>query len=108
MFASCGITEHIRAVMAIDNLPNIEFIGREDYKNGKPAPDCYLLALKKMNLKAEEVVVFDDSVTGIEAGISAGCRIIAINSKDVGVDDLNIFMKIKNYKDLDLNKFLNL
>ena len=108
MIASGGRREHIRMIMAVENLPQIDIIGREDYDNVKPAPDCYKLALKKMNLKADEVVVFDDSVTGLEAGISAGCMVIAINSFDDGIDNLDVYKKVKNYNELDFDEILRL
>ena len=53
---------------------------------GKPAPDIYLLALETINsnlrkkgrkeIKAEECLVFEDSVPGVEAGRRAGMRVI--------------------------------
>ena len=52
---------------------------------GKPAPDIFLLALKTINdsleswepqIAAEECLVFEDSVLGVEAGRRAGMRVI--------------------------------
>ncbi len=108
IIASGGRREHIQLIMAIDNLPKIEIIAREDYKNVKPEPDCYNLAIKKLGLSSKDVIIFDDSVTGLEAGIRAGARVIAINSSDIGVNELDILMNIKNYEELDLNKFLKI
>ncbi len=107
IIASGGRKEHIKMLMRIDNLPDIDVIGREDYKNGKPNPDCYVLALKKLKLKSKEVIIFDDSVSGIEAGIKTGCKVIATNSYGKDIDELNIFMKIKNYNELNFEDFLN-
>lgn len=50
----------------------------EDFNQGKPAPDCYLQALEKFNLKKEECVVFEDSFNGIKAGLNAGIRVIGV------------------------------
>lgn len=45
---------------------------------GKPAPDIYLIAAKRLGLKAEECVVCEDSLNGIRAAEAAGAgRIIA-------------------------------
>ena len=50
----------------------------------KPAPDIFLLALKRLNaqmgqdereVKPEECLVFEDSVAGVEAGRRAGTRV---------------------------------
>jgi pseudouridine-5'-monophosphatase len=51
-------------------------------KAGKPSPDIYLLALdainenKKYKIKAEQCLVLEDSVVGVEAGRRAGMRVI--------------------------------
>lgn len=107
IIASGGRRDHVKMIMAIEKLPRIEVLGREDYDNVKPEPDCYLLALKKMNLKSDEVIVFDDSVSGMQASITAGCRTIGINSSDVGVNELDLFMNIHDYNELDFDLFLN-
>lgn len=52
---------------------------------GKPLPDIYLLALQTINdslpegekpITPEECLVFEDSVTGVEAGRRAGMRVV--------------------------------
>ena len=53
---------------------------------GKPAPDIYLLALKTINervkehdkreILAEECLVFEDSVPGVESGLRAGMQVV--------------------------------
>ena len=45
---------------------------------GKPAPDIYLLAAKKLNVSPEECLVFEDIPMGIMAGNSAGMTTAAI------------------------------
>ncbi|KXI28092.1 HAD family hydrolase [Paraglaciecola hydrolytica] len=47
--------------------------------NGKPAPDLFLHAAKSMGVAAEKCLVFEDSLSGIQAAKSAGmtvCRYI--------------------------------
>ena len=51
--------------------------GRE-VANSKPAPDVFLLAAEKLGLPPEECYVFEDSLSGIEAGYRAGCRAVMI------------------------------
>jgi beta-phosphoglucomutase-like phosphatase (HAD superfamily) len=50
----------------------------DDIANPKPAPDCYLLACKKLHLSPERVLVFEDSNIGIKASLAAGCQTVAI------------------------------
>ena len=51
--------------------------GRE-CANGKPAPDVFLLAAEKLGVPPEECYVFEDSLSGVEAGFRAGCRAVMI------------------------------
>ncbi len=45
---------------------------------GKPAPDIYLLAAKKLNVSPAECLVFEDIPMGIMAGNSAGMTTVAV------------------------------
>lgn len=53
-------------------------IAAEDVANGKPLPDGYLLAARTLDLASEDLIVFEDSAPGLEAGRAAGCRTLAI------------------------------
>lgn len=44
----------------------------EDYVNGKPAPDPFLEAARRLGVPPGECVVFEDSPTGITAAEAAG------------------------------------
>lgn len=44
--------------------------------NSKPAPDLYLLALERLEVRAEDCVVVEDSVAGAQAAIGAGIEVI--------------------------------
>ena len=47
--------------------------------NGKPAPDCYLLAAEKIGLPASSCIVFEDGTSGIRAAHNAGAAgVIAV------------------------------
>ncbi|KYG68730.1 phosphatase [Bdellovibrio bacteriovorus] len=43
----------------------------EDYQNGKPAPDCFLLGAEKLGIDPAECLVFEDAHLGIEAARNA-------------------------------------
>lgn len=47
-------------------------------KNGKPAPDIYLEAARRLGMHPSECLVFEDAWTGAKAGKSAGCHVIAV------------------------------
>jgi HAD superfamily hydrolase (TIGR01509 family) len=54
----------------------------EDYDQGKPHPDPFLLAAKLLGVPPEDCVVFEDSPTGIEAAKSAGMEWVFVSSPD--------------------------
>lgn len=59
----------------------IEFsICRDDVVHGKPDPAPYLLACQRLQLTPEEVLVVEDSATGMAAGRAAGCRVMRIGT----------------------------
>ncbi|RDX42451.1 HAD-like protein [Lentinus brumalis] len=47
-------------------------------KAGKPAPDPFLLAAKELGFDAHRCVVFEDSPSGIKAGVASGAIVIAL------------------------------
>jgi len=47
-------------------------------KNGKPHPDPFLLAAKELGIPIEKCLVFEDSPSGIKAGVASGAKTIAI------------------------------
>ena len=67
------------ALSQFDLIPRFEFIlTAESVTNGKPHPDVYLLAAKRMGLAPSQLLVLEDSVTGSRAAVAAGANVIAI------------------------------
>ncbi|HMT02181.1 MAG TPA: HAD family phosphatase [Burkholderiales bacterium] len=52
--------------------------GLESVKYGKPNPEIYLKALKAHNITNSECLVFEDSITGVNAAKSANLTVISI------------------------------
>jgi beta-phosphoglucomutase-like phosphatase (HAD superfamily) len=48
----------------------------DDVRKGKPAPDLFLEAARRMGVPPERCVVFEDSEEGMEAARSAGMRVV--------------------------------
>lgn len=55
-----------------------EIITGEDIVNGKPAPDIYLESARRLGVKPEKCIVFEDIPLGIQAGINAGMKTCAV------------------------------
>lgn len=49
-----------------------------DVKKGKPAPDVYLEAARRLNARPGECLVFEDIIPGIQAGKNAGMEVCAV------------------------------
>ncbi|TDQ30543.1 sugar-phosphatase [Phyllobacterium brassicacearum] len=58
----------------------VNLVTAEDVKVGKPSPDCYLLAAKKLGVEAADCLVFEDAVPGILAGDAAGTDVMVITA----------------------------
>ena len=53
-------------------------VAAEDYKNGKPAPDAYLLAAARLGVPPKDCLVFEDTALGIQAATAAGMATVMV------------------------------
>ena len=78
------------------------YAGADDYKKAKPAADGYLHAAKVLNVNPQFCLVFEDSVTGMQAAKNAGMQVVAITQSahdktaSAGLAD----MSIRDYSEL--------
>jgi len=70
-------------------------ISNQDVKNGKPDPEMYITAIKRMNLDPKECLILEDNENGIKAAIASGANLLKIDNP-LNVNYQNIFNKIKN------------
>ena len=49
-----------------------------DLEHGKPYPDVYIYACKKLGLKPEECAALEDSPNGVKSAYAAGCKVICV------------------------------
>ena len=62
-------------------------------KNGKDSPDIYLYVAKKLNVKPEECMVFEDILKACRSAKSAGFYVVGVND----YDNLNIIPYTDKY-----------
>ena len=62
-----GLSNHFNAITAA-----------EDVNNGKPDPEVFLTAAKKINVNPKNCIVIEDAHVGIEAGLAAKMKVIAV------------------------------
>jgi beta-phosphoglucomutase len=58
-------------------------VNPNEIKNGKPAPDIFLMAAQKLNVKPENCVGIEDAYAGVESIKSAGMTPVGIGTKEV-------------------------
>ncbi|NET52765.1 MAG: HAD-IA family hydrolase, partial [Merismopedia sp. SIO2A8] len=53
-------------------------------KNGKPAPDIFLITAERLGVAPQECLIFEDSPAGVKAGKQAGMAVVAIPEPTMG------------------------
>jgi sugar-phosphatase len=64
-------------------LPDV-MIAAEDVERGKPAPDCFLLAAKRLGKAPGKCLAFEDTRAGVEAAKAAGMTTLVITATHSG------------------------
>ena len=54
-----------------------------DVKQGKPAPDIFLTAARRLGVRPEECLVFEDAPAGMHAALSAGMSVIVVPDQNM-------------------------
>ncbi|MEK6397335.1 MAG: HAD family phosphatase [Terriglobus sp.] len=57
-----------------------EIVSGQDVAKGKPAPDIFLEAARRLNVAPADCIVFEDSREGVEAAEAAGMRVIRVDT----------------------------
>lgn len=65
-------------------VPPPRMVTGEIVTNGKPDPEAYLLGAERMQAAPSACLVFEDAKAGIDAGLAAGARVIAISGDHPG------------------------
>ena len=55
-------------------------VASEDVWRGKPDPEVYLLAARRLGLEPGACLVFEDSVVGVEAARRAGMPVVGVST----------------------------
>lgn len=55
-------------------------VGAEDYQNGKPAPDAFLIAASRLGVAPQDCLVFEDTDLGVQAATAAGMASVKVPS----------------------------
>lgn len=80
--ASNSVRQDVHHTLKCANLYHLfsTVVTFNDVKEGKPAPDIFLLAAERMGIAPSACVVIEDSPAGLEAARAAGCCVIAVTT----------------------------
>jgi len=78
--ASGGHINHVEESMRSAGIGKLPFIAIEHVRKGKPAPEIFLKAAKRLRVKPSECIVFEDSLSGVEAAARAGMPCVALST----------------------------
>lgn len=72
--------EEVEAILKATGLENVftRVWGFGDYAHSKPDPSPYLTALQDLGVKADDVIVFEDSEAGMESAFRAGLKWVQV------------------------------
>jgi len=81
-----------------------ELIDATMVKEGKPDPDIYLKAAEKLNMPPAKCIVMEDSTTGVEAGLRANMKVVALTTTHSPEELAHTHLVIDNFEELTLDK----
>jgi beta-phosphoglucomutase len=75
-----------------------------DVEQPKPFPDIYLEAARRLGATPEHSIVFEDSPTGLAAGVAAGMRVIGVRTTADQLEGASLM--IDDFRDPKLEEWL--
>ena len=81
--ASSANRSVIAAVLDLTGLTDAfaATVSSEEVARGKPAPDVYLEAARRLAVAARECAAVEDSTNGIRSAVAAGLRVVAVPNR---------------------------
>lgn len=77
-------------------------VGGEEIKRGKPEPDAFLTAAKKLKVPPSNCVVFEDAPPGITAAKRAGMKVVGLLTSYSREDFKEADLIIENFTQIDI------
>lgn len=80
--ATSSISDTARAKLRAVDIPIPDvLIGGDDVLEGKPHPEAYLKASTALGVEPHQCLAFEDSTTGAESALNAGCSVILLKDR---------------------------
>lgn len=86
--ASSSNRELIGLVLEVAGLADrfAAFVASEEVSRGKPAPDVYVEAARRLGVDPRACAAVEDSSAGITAAVAAGMRVVVVPNRDYPPD----------------------
>jgi HAD superfamily hydrolase (TIGR01509 family) len=107
--ASSSSLNEINTVVELFDLKKyfVELVSGEEVENGKPAPDIFILASKRLEVLPSECIVIEDSKNGTVAAKQSGMRCIGYKNPKSGIQDLSsAHLVVTSFKDINFKKLM--
>ena len=107
---SSGPPENVELLLSTLSIKDYfdVIITAAEVKNGKPAPDVFLIAAEKLNIKVDNCLVIEDAPVGITAAQKAGMKVIALRTTHRNMDLLDADMVVQDLSSVNINDILKL
>ncbi|GAB4308088.1 MAG: HAD family hydrolase [Myxococcota bacterium] len=66
----------------------------DEVKRGKPAPDLFIEAARRLRLKSDTCLVLEDSPNGVTAALSAGMKVVGVPNPHIVVGAISAATKV--------------
>ncbi|MFZ9089189.1 MAG: HAD family hydrolase [Planctomycetaceae bacterium] len=100
--ATSSPEQYMRWLMElVDLYRHFQFVlTAENVQQGKPHPEIYLLAAERLGIAAAEMLVLEDSETGVRAAASAGAQVVAVPNRHTEYGDFSeAILRVESLED---------
>ena len=95
--------EHVPVKKYFNKVINSTHISK-----GKPDPEIFIVTADALNLNPGDCIVFEDSISGVEAGKAAGMKVVALTTTHQKDELLMADLVIHDYTQICINQLKSL
>lgn len=103
-----GPLENVNFVLDAFNIKNLfsAIVDSNQVSKGKPDPEVFLKCAEQLNITSGQCIVFEDSFSGIEAGIAAGMKVVGVATEHTQAILLQkgATVAINDFRETDIEK----
>jgi len=108
--ATSAPTENVDFVL--DNTHTRKYfdaiVDASEIKKGKPSPEIYLKASRKLRVKPSHCLVFEDAFFGIEAARNAGIKVVGLSTTHSPEELTGTALNIRDFSEINAEKIVDI